>query len=95
MLAKLSPSEISGGRCLRASERPDGMRFEVRVRGDWTPAVAEQFGDFRVVRTSDGTVLSGDLDQAALHGLLERIRASGLELVDVRRPRGRREPRPS
>jgi hypothetical protein len=75
------------------AEGGDLQDFTVEVNEG--EVVLEQFGDFRVVRTSDGTVLSGDLDQAALHGLLERIRASGLELVDVRRPRGRREPRPS
>jgi len=30
------------------------------------------------------TVLSGDLDQRDLHALLDRVRALGLELVDVK-----------
>jgi hypothetical protein len=33
------------------------------------------------------TVLGGELDQAALHGLINQVRALGLELVDIRRVR--------
>lgn len=71
------------------------MWFQVRVAGEWTPAVAEQFADVEVIRSPDDILLSGDFDQAGLHGLLERIRASQLELIDVRRPRGRQHPRPT
>ena len=63
------------------------MTFEIRVRGDWTPAVAEQFADATARIEPDCVVLSADLDQAGLHGLLERVRVFGLELVDVRRSR--------
>jgi len=48
-------------------------------------AVAE-FGDIHVLATDVTTVLSGDLaDQAALLGLLARLRALGLNVVEVRR----------
>ena len=30
------------------------------------------------------TVLCGDMDQGALHSLLDRVRALGLELMDIR-----------
>jgi hypothetical protein len=63
------------------------MTFEIRVRGDWTPTVAEQFADACARVGPDCVVLTADLDQAGLHGLLERVRVFGLELVDVRRSR--------
>ena len=34
------------------------------------------------------TIITGEFDQAALHGLLERIRLLGLDLVEARRVDG-------
>jgi hypothetical protein len=61
------------------------VEYEVRVLGPVGPAAREAFADVAVEVEPSATVLSGALDQAALHGLLERIQALGLELVDVRR----------
>jgi hypothetical protein len=42
------------------------------------------------VAPGDGfTVITGEFDQAALHGLLERIRLLGLDLLEARRVSGR------
>jgi hypothetical protein len=59
--------------------------YEIRVAGSLGPAAQEAFGDLAVGTEPAETVLSGELDQAALHGLLERVRTLGLELVDIRR----------
>lgn len=61
--------------------------YEIRVicRGDGRPG--EVFGDL-TVSTDGGVVLvRGRLDQSALHGVLERIRARRWQVVDVRRAR--------
>lgn len=65
------------------------MRYEIRVAGPWNASAAAAFPDVDVVATADGVVMSADLDQAALHGLLERIRVRGIELIEVRRTRSR------
>jgi hypothetical protein len=41
------------------------------------------------------TVLSGTLDQGGLHVMLDRVRALGLELVDVRQVRSGTDPEPA
>ena len=63
------------------------VTYEVRVVGAVGSAAREAFADLTVDVEPAATVLSGDLDQAALHGLIERIRSLGLELVDIRRTR--------
>lgn len=65
------------------------MRFEIRMRGEWSARAAEEFADTLVHVDGDDVLLMADLDQAGLHGLLERIRRLGYELVDVRRSRRR------
>ena len=61
------------------------FEYEVRVLGTVGPAARRAFEDVAVQMEPTQTVLSGHLDQAALHGLVERIQALGLELVDIRR----------
>lgn len=58
--------------------------YEIRVTGALGPAAREAFADMVVEFEPATTVLTGDLDQAALHALLDRVRALGLELVDVK-----------
>jgi hypothetical protein len=58
--------------------------YEIRVVGSLGPAAREAFSGLSVDVEPPTTVLSGDLDQADLHALLDRVRALGLELVDVR-----------
>ncbi len=67
------------------------MRYEIRVEGRLTPAWADWFGGLSVSLVRDETVLIGSVaDQAALHGVLRRIRDLGLPLVSVRRIERRR-----
>jgi hypothetical protein len=61
---------------------------EIRIRGRLSRALATEFEelDLRASTEPVETVLRGPVqDQAALHGLLRRIEAFGLELVEVRR----------
>lgn len=57
--------------------------YEIRVVGALGPAAREAFADVAVDVEPTTTVLSGLLDQDDLHVLLDRVRALGLELVDV------------
>lgn len=60
--------------------------YEIRISGTLPEDVAAEFGDVQVMATAVSTVLSGDLaDQAALLGLLARLRALGLDVLEVRR----------
>jgi len=61
--------------------------YEVTVRGRLSAALASEFEQLQLVATprAPETVLHGWLeDQSALHGLLRRIEALGLDLVEVR-----------
>jgi hypothetical protein len=64
-------------------------RYRITVSGGLGETGREAFGDFDIRPEGADTVLSGDLDQAALHGALDRIVQLGLELVEVRRLRDR------
>jgi hypothetical protein len=67
---------------------PDGPgRYEIRIKGHLTPRWATWFDDMTLTPANDGTtVLAGPVvDQAALHGLLSRVRDLGLPLISVNR----------
>jgi hypothetical protein len=60
--------------------------YEVRVVGPVSQAVLLELGDVEVAEQELRTVLSGRFtDQAALYGFLHRLRAFGLDIVDVHR----------
>jgi hypothetical protein len=62
--------------------------FEIRIAGQLDETAATDFAQLNVTRRGGDTLISGELDQAALHGVLERIRTLGLDLVEARRVRG-------
>ena len=66
---------------------PDGGgSYEIRVRGRLTDSLVATFEGMNASVEPVETVLHGPVqDQAALYGLLDRIQALGLELVEVRR----------
>jgi hypothetical protein len=66
-------------------ERPGAGRYEIRVSGLLNERWAAWFDGLTVAHHDDGiTVISGTLpDQAALHGLLQRVRDLGMPLISV------------
>jgi len=60
--------------------------YEIRVQGRLDKARQVWFGSMTLSYDALGnTVLRGPADQAALHGVLERVRDLGLPLLSVRR----------
>ena len=59
--------------------------YEIRVRGHLDARWAERFGSMTITLAENGeTLLTGPvIDQAALHGLLKKVRDLGLPLVSV------------
>jgi hypothetical protein len=59
--------------------------YEIRVAGTVPEEDLEDMGAVKVAHEQVNTVLYGVADQTALYGLLERLRALGLDVVEVRR----------
>jgi len=72
-------TEISTGKAHQAGW------YEIRLKGHLDTRWAAWFDGLSLNRESDGTTtLRGPIpDQAALHGLLQRVRDTGLPLVSV------------
>ncbi len=60
-------------------------RYEIRIKGHLEPRWAAWFDGMSLTNASDGTtVIDGPVvDQAALHGLLQKLRDIGLPLLSV------------
>ena len=60
--------------------------YEIRIRGRVTEPLLSSFEGMSSTFEPVETVLHGPVrDQAELHGLIDRIQALGLELIEVRR----------
>ena len=61
--------------------------YQIRVKGNLGGKWSDWFDGFTITRQADDeTLLSGPVaDQAALHGLLGKIRDLGLPLLSVKR----------
>jgi hypothetical protein len=60
--------------------------FVITVRGHAGDVVRAAFQEFDLEVEGDNTILRGELaDQAALHGVLQRMQDYGIEIIEVRR----------
>jgi hypothetical protein len=61
--------------------------YEIRVKGHLASRWAEYFAGLTMIHTPSGeTILSGPIeDQAALHGVLSKVRDLNLTLIAVNR----------
>jgi hypothetical protein len=68
------------------SRRHEAGQYEIRLQGHLDGRWAAWFDGLSLTRDDDGTTLiRGEVvDQAALHGLLQKVRDVGLPLVSVR-----------
>ena len=59
--------------------------YQIRIKGHLGPEWADWFEGLTITQEGDGdTLMTGPLiDQAALHGLLKRVRDLGLSLLSV------------
>lgn len=64
-------------------------RYEIRLAERPGDPPWDAFSDLKVVTGGPVVLVAGELDQSALHGVLQRVRALRLELLDVRRARSR------
>jgi hypothetical protein len=69
----------------RPADPAGAGRYEIRLQGRLEARWAAWFGELSLTTENDGTtVLRGQVaDQAALHGLLQKVRDLGLPLISV------------
>ncbi len=72
-------------------------RYEIRLKGHLEARWAAWFDGLSLTHEPDGTttIHGPTLDQAALHGVLQKVRDLGLPLVSVIRAEPEEPPRPA
>ena len=73
----------------RKFDKPEG--YQIRVSGVLDKKWSDWFGGFSIIpQAADETLLTGSVaDQAALHGLLKKVRNLGMPLLAVNRVESR------
>ena len=73
------------GRTSVDGDRQGAGRYEIRLKGHLDTRWTAWFDGLSLTHQSDGsTVIDGPIaDQSALHGLLQKVRDTGLPLVSV------------
>jgi hypothetical protein len=61
--------------------------FRIHLAGHLDDRCRAAFAGLEVTTEASSTLLRGNLDQAGLHGVLERARVLGIEVLEVRRVR--------
>ena len=63
------------------------MKYQIRIEGELGPEWADWFGGSAIAREADGVTFltCAVADQAALHGLLRKLRDLGLPLLSISR----------
>ena len=70
------------GRCVPMRAQPT---YEIRIAGRLDETTLAAFAGLEVTYRDEETLITGQFDQAALHGMLEMIRSLGLDLLEARR----------
>lgn len=72
-------------------QEPDVEQYEIRVDGRLSPRWGSWFDGLTITDEGDGTTrISGPVvDQAALHGLLQKLRDLGITLLSLSRTSSR------
>jgi len=70
-----------------ASEGAQPLVYQIRIKGHLSTQWTDWFGGLTITLEDNGdTLLTGPMvDQAALHGLLKKVRDLGMPLVSVNR----------
>ena len=67
-----------------ADEHDQPVVYQIRVKGHLGPRWAEWFGGMTITLEEGDTLLTGPVvDQAALHGLLRKVRDLGMPLISA------------
>jgi hypothetical protein len=64
---------------------PASARYLIRINGHLGDTLLSAFPAMAWERQGPETVLTGELDQPALYGVLAEVEALGLDLLEVRR----------
>ncbi|CAN7761748.1 hypothetical protein LJR153_007092 [Paenibacillus sp. LjRoot153] len=60
--------------------------YQIRIKGHLGSGWTDWFGGLTILLENEGdTILTGPLDQAALHGVLRTIRDLGMPLISLSR----------